>query len=291
LKEKSLSFCQGNGNLECNNRKHIRKHVDRSRIKDNVTFIRQDIESAYNHLFEKSLENYNSKQKRSDRKIKKTYYEHLFDCAPSDYVKISGDKRKSFYEDIVQIGCMEDSGFGTEDFELTAECLKEYMNGFQERNPNFYVFNAVLHLDESTPHLHIDYIPFGHFTRGPEVQNSISQALREMGYGQGIHTLSRWRESEIEALTEICISHGIQPAEQKKNSRDSMSVDEYKEYRKIRKNRIEETEKLKSIMTEVMNILLETQKKTGDNFLFQEEISEYRSRVAELEKEITELRT
>ena len=33
-----------------------------------------------------------------------------------------------------------------EDFQLVADCLKEYMEGFQKRNPNFYVFNAVLHM-------------------------------------------------------------------------------------------------------------------------------------------------
>jgi len=290
LKEKSLSFSQGKGNLGRNNRNYKTQNADSKRTKDNVVFIKHDLGSAYEFLFSKALEQYNSRQERSDRIIKQTYFEHLFGDKPSDFVKYSADKRKSYYEDIVQIGCMEDSGFATEDYKLVAECLTEYMKGFQERNPNFYVFNAVLHMDEATPHLHIDYIPVGHFKRGLPVQNSLSRALDEMGYGKGIHTLSRWRAAEIDALTKICASHGIHPAEPGKG-RGSMSVDEYKEYRKIRDQRIKETEKIKSIMTEVMNILLETQKKTGDNVLFQEEISEYRSRVAELEKEITELRT
>lgn len=34
------------------------------------------------------------------------------------------------------------------------------MNGFAERNPNLKVFNAIMHLDEETPHPHIDYVPF-----------------------------------------------------------------------------------------------------------------------------------
>ena len=81
----------------------------------------------------------------------------------------------------MQVGRMEDSGVGTEDFQLVAEYLKEYMTGFQERNPNFYVFNAVLHMDEQTPHLHIDYIPVGHYQRGQDTQNGIAQALKENG--------------------------------------------------------------------------------------------------------------
>ena len=48
------------------------------------------------------------------------------------------------------------------------------MEGFRNRNPNFYVFNAVLHMDEATPHLHIDYIPVGHYKRGQDTQNGIA---------------------------------------------------------------------------------------------------------------------
>ena len=59
----------------------------------------------------------------------------------------SRDRRKSFYEDIVQISNKDDSGIDSGDFDLVAEFLKEYMQGFQEHNPNFYVFDAVPHLD------------------------------------------------------------------------------------------------------------------------------------------------
>lgn len=75
------------------------------------------------------------------------------------------------------IGTRKDTAVGTPDAEITTECLREYMEGFQARNPNLYVFNAVLHLDESTPHLHINYIPVGHFTRGLEVRNAKNKAL------------------------------------------------------------------------------------------------------------------
>ena len=79
-----------------------------------------------------------------------SYYEHLFGVKPCNTVRTAADKRKSFYEDVVQIGKMEDSGYGTEDFQLVADCLKEYMEGFQNRNPNFYVFNAVLQCSDAT---------------------------------------------------------------------------------------------------------------------------------------------
>ena len=96
----------------------------------------------------------------------------------------------------------------TEDAQLVAACLKEYMAGYQQRNPNFVVFNAVLHMDEATPHLHIDYIPVGHYKRGQDTQNGIAQALKEMGFGSGKDAIARWRKSEIEVLNQICLAHG-----------------------------------------------------------------------------------
>ena len=111
----------------------------------------------------------------------------------------------------MQIGKREDSGYGTEESQLVADCLKEYMEGFQNRNPNFYVFNAVLHMDEATPHLHIDYIPVGHYKRGQDTQNGIAQALKEMGFGEGKQAIARWRAAEVEVLNKICLEHGIKP--------------------------------------------------------------------------------
>ena len=150
---------------------------------------------------------------------------------PCNTVRTAADKRNSFYEDVVQIGKREDSGYGTEDFQLVADCLKEYMEGFQKRNPNFYVFNAVLHMDEATPHLHIDYIPVGHYKRGQDVQNGIAQALKEMGYGEGKQAIARWRAAEVEVLNAICLEHGIQPLAPEK-ARGTLEVEEYKEQRR-----------------------------------------------------------
>ena len=232
MSEKRISHCQGRGSLTHNNRKFNAKNVDDTRTKDNIVFVQQPIEEAYEHLFGAAVERYNAKQKRPDRKITTTYYERVFNRKISQSVVTSADKRKSFYEDVVQIGDMKNTGVGTHDAEIATACLTEYMQGFQERNPNFYVFNAVLHLDEATPHLHIDYIPVGHYKMGVDTQNGIAQALKEMGYSSGKDTISRWREAECKVLTKICARHGIQIAAPEK-SRGSLTVEQYKEYAKI----------------------------------------------------------
>mgnify|MGYP000814630411 FL=1 len=207
MKEKRISFGQGKGSIAHNNREFVADNVDVFRTPDNITFVCQPIGEAYDLLFKESTERYNAKQKRNDRKVHDSYYEHLFGVKPCNTVRTASDKRKSFYEDVVQIGKMEDSGYGTEDFQLMADCLEEYMKEFQNRNPNFYVFNAVLHMDEETPHLHIDYIPVGHYKRGQDIQNGIAQALKEMGYGTGKQAIARWRVAEVEVLNKICLEH------------------------------------------------------------------------------------
>ena len=229
---KSISHCQGKGSLSHNNREFHPKNADISRTPDNITFVKEPISAAYEKLFGAAVERYNAKQKRSDRKIKNGYYEYQFNHKISQNVVTSPDKRKSFYEDVVQIGTMNDTAVGTSDAETAKKCLTEYMEDFQRRNPNFYVFNAVLHMDEATPHLHIDYIPVGHYKRGIDTQNGIAQALKEMGYGEGKDAISKWRKSECGILQEICLRHNIEISEPKKGRGYSYPVAEYKEYKR-----------------------------------------------------------
>lgn len=228
MSTKTISHCQGKGSLAHNNRTFRPKNVDSSRTPDNITFIKEPIAEAYEKLFGEAVDRYNARQKRSDRKIKNGYYEYQFNHQISQNVVTSPDKRKSFYEDVVQIGTMNDTGIGTADAEIAKKCLIKYMEDFQHRNPNFYVFNAVLHMDEATPHLHIDYIPVGHYKRGVDTQNGIAQALKEMGFGEGKDAIAKWRKSECDILREICIRQGLEISEPKKGRGYSYSCDEYK---------------------------------------------------------------
>ena len=223
---KTISMCQGKGSLSHNNREFTAKNIDPSRTPDNIVFVQQDLGEAYHRLFDGVIADYNAKQKRNDRKIP-DYFQHLFNREPSKSVIKGANKQKSFYEDLVQIGTKDDTGVDTPDGEIAVACLKEYMEDFQERNPNFYVFNAVMHLDEATPHLHIDYIPVGHFDRGLDTRNAMAKALEEMGHGKGANAINRWRLAEWEVLHQICIAHGIEISEPKKSRGYSYTVEEY----------------------------------------------------------------
>ncbi|MBQ9808543.1 MAG: plasmid recombination protein [Ruminococcus sp.] len=226
---KSISMCEGKGSLSHNNREFTARNIDSSRTPNNIVFVQQALSDAYHQLFDEAVEKYNACQKRNDRKIH-NYFEHLFNRLPSNSVITGTNKQKSFYEHLVYIGTRKDTAVGTPDAEITTECLREYMEGFQARNPNLYVFNAVLHLDESTPHLHINYIPVGHFTRGLEVRNAKNKALEEMGFGNDAKSNDLWRRSEWNILKNICNAHDIEISEPKKSRGYSYTVEEYGEY-------------------------------------------------------------
>lgn len=261
MKQKRISFGQGKGSLTHNNREFVADNVDPLRTPNNITFVCQPIAEAYDLLFKESTERYNARQKRNDRKIG-DYYEHLFGCKPCNTVKVNALDQKSFYEVVVQIGKREDSGIGTEDKQLVADCLKEYMEGFQNRNPNFYVFNAVLHMDEATPHLHIDYIPVRHYKRGQDTQNGIAQALKEMSFGEGKQAIARWRAAEVEVVNKICLEHGIKPLVPEK-ARGTLEVEEYKEQRRQADELAEQNAQVKAELGEKREMLKAVKEKTA----------------------------
>jgi hypothetical protein len=229
LISRTISICQGKGSIGHNNRTFHTKNTDPARTKNNIVFVREPIGTAYEKLFAEAVKRYNAKQKRSDRKIKNGYFEYQFGQPVTETKLTSPDKRKSFYEYLIQLGTMEDTGVGTEAAEKATTCLCEYMKGFPKRNPNFYIFNAVIHLDEKTPHLHIDYVPVGHYKRGVDTQNGIAQALKEMGYGTGKNAIAKWRQSEYLVFRRICEEQGFIISEPKKSRGVSFAVEEYKE--------------------------------------------------------------
>ena len=247
MTSRNISICQGKGSIGHNNRAFHTKNTDPARTKNNIVFVREPIGTAYDKLFSKAVKRYNAKQKRSDRKVKNGYFEYQFGQPVTETKLTSPDKRKSFYEYLIQLGTMEDTGVGTEAAEKATACLCEYMKGFTERNPNFYVFNAVIHLDEKTPHLHIDYVPVGHYKRGVDTQNGIAQALKEMGYGTGKNAIAKWRQSEYLVFREICEKNGFIISEPKKSRGFSFAVEEYKEIQHEKERLTEELQPLREM--------------------------------------------
>jgi hypothetical protein len=231
MANRRISHARGKGSLNHNNRNHIYKNVDPSRTENNIYYARESLDEAYQKCFGEALENYNTKQKRADRKID-DYYKHLFGNARKDVVAIASNKEKSFYEIVVGIGDRNTCPVGSPDGELATKILGEYAKGFSERNPNFYVFNSVMHLDEKTPHLHIDYVPIADgYKNGLQTRNSQSVALQQMGFGKSKNSINEWRIQERKILRELCQKYGLEISEETKGRGKTFTPDEYKDIR------------------------------------------------------------
>jgi len=202
LVERTISFMNGEGSLGHNTRAFIASNVDANRTKDNITLVNEDLKQVYHKLFDDSLKKYNAKQKRKDRQIK-NYYD-----------KISRSKQeKLFYEVIVQIGNRDDTGVGSDAADIAVLALQDYVELFIRRNPQLYVFGAYIHMDEETPHVHIDFVPFSTDNkRGLETKNSLKGALASRGFeseGKGNTEWQQWSEAEKEDIAMIMQKYGI----------------------------------------------------------------------------------
>lgn len=228
LGAKTISFPKGKGHLTHNNRDFISKNVVPERTSWNRVYMQESLEQAYEKCFGQALMDYNATQKRKDRR-KENYLKEI---------ENSGNKEKTFYENIVQIGKKEDTpvvdtdGNLTEEAKVAIEILEQYAKTFQKRNPNLYLFNCVMHLDEATPHLHIDYIPVAHgYKTGMETRNSLTKALQQMGFAKAVSKKENetvaWQQRERAFLTELCQEKGID-VEVLGIQRDNLSLPEYK---------------------------------------------------------------
>lgn len=194
----------------------------------NRIYIQESLEQAYEKCFGQALRDYNAAQMRKDRR-KENYLKEI---------ENSGNKEKTFYENIVQIGKKDDTpvvgvdGKLTEEAKAAIEILEKYAKTFQKRNPNLYLFNCVMHLDEATPHLHIDYIPVANgYKTGMKTRNSLTKALQQMGFAKAVSKKENetvaWQQRERTYLTELCQEKGID-VEVLGVQRDNLTLPEYK---------------------------------------------------------------
>ena len=201
--KRTISFMTGKGSVNHNSRKFHAKNTDPERSCLNVEYCNGNVKDVYHELFDEALARYNEKQTRSDRRID-DYYEKIR----------SGKQEKPFHEIILQIGDKDNMGAKTENGQLAAKVLDKYMRDFQRRNPTLRVFSAYLHMDEATPHLHIDFVPYTTGSkRGLDTRVSLKQALSALGFKGGTRReteLNQWVAYEKEQLAAVMLEHGIE---------------------------------------------------------------------------------
>ena len=217
----TISGMTGRGSIRHNNRSFSAANIDRSRTGLNVTFCQEDLKQVYHQVFDEALAAYNAKKKKTRDKIP-DYYEHIR----------QGKQEKLFHEVIFQIGNKDDCGCGSLDGDRAAAVLAEFAESFQERNPHLRVFNAVMHMDEATPHIHIDFVPVAtEQTRGLQTRVSMKQALKQQGFtslGRNMTEWRAWMDREKQTLAELAQAHEFEIVSLG-GGRKHMDLPEYRE--------------------------------------------------------------
>ena len=280
--KRTISFMTGKGSVNHNSRKFHAKNTDPERSCLNVEYCNENVKDVYHELFDEALARYNEKQTRSDRRID-DYYEKIR----------SGKQEKPFHEIILQIGDKDNMGAKTENGRLAAKVLDKYMRDFQRRNPTLRVFSAYLHMDEATPHLHIDFVPYTTGSkRGLDTRVSLKQALSALGFKGGARReteLNQWVAYEKEQLAAVMLEHGIE-WEKKGTHEKHLSVLEFekkeraKEVAELEQSISDGKERLSDIQIQHRKAVQETEQIRQKGEAIRQEVSEL-SEISDLLKE------
>ncbi|WP_418482710.1 plasmid recombination protein [Frisingicoccus sp.] len=263
----------GKGSVNHNSRKFHAKNTDPERSYLNVEYCNENVKDVYHELFNEALARYNKKQTRSDRRID-DYYEKIR----------SGKQEKPFYEIILQIGDKDNMGAKTENGQLAAKVLDKYMQDFQRRNLTLRVFSSYLHMDEATPHLHIDFVPYTTGSkRGLDIRVSLKQALSALGFKGGTRReteLNQWVAYEKEQLAAVMLEYGIE-WDKKGTHEKHLSVLDFE-----KKERAKEVAKLEQSISDgkerLSDIQIQQRKAEQETERIRHEGEEIRQEVSEL---------
>ena len=273
----SISMPQGRGNRQHNLRNYgegkLPSNIDVTRTDQNIVWKDETITHAYHRIFDDAVAEYNAKQKRKDRQIK-DYRTHILN---------SKNGEKEFYEDVLQWGKQEDFMEHPEWRDIAKECLLEYIDGFEDRNPGLELIGAYIHMDEASPHMHFDYIPVAEgYKTGVQKRNSLDRAMRNLiavrtgseysprpdekdASGKCTDNATKqWKEMERAHFKKICIRRGLAvDGEIKTPERDSLSVLEYKaEMRKQEIQKLETQEKeLRGTLRNLQSLIKQAEEK------------------------------
>lgn len=225
MEERTLSITIGSGDIRHNNRLFKPSNVDHSRTPDNITIIKEDIQDAYHRLFDESVNNYNENQKRNDRKIK-NYFDKIY----------RSKKEKPFYEFIVQVGNQNDQP----DQKKCEAILEDFHKMMQKDYPNMAIFNSVIHVDESTPHLHLDFIPVGEgYKKGLEKRVSMQKALQNLGFSN----YADFRNDLMQKFEEIAKKHEIERKRDVAIGERHLTIQDYRALQRMAEQKIENLDK------------------------------------------------
>ena len=211
-KKHSLSTCgKVSGASKHNLRKYESDEYDRRFIeilRGGDSYILDDVKAIYHQEFDEIVAEYNA-GKRSDRQIE-------------DYLKYVSDSGKNDVaaEVIIQIGDKEFWSDKTEEQKRTCvELLDEQIGKLEELVPDFKIASAVVHLDESSPHMHVIGVPVaGGYKRGPKKQATKTKVFTQESLQMLQEEMHQFAQNQIYLHPEIFDGEELKRIERGRNS-------------------------------------------------------------------------
>lgn len=167
-------------------------HIDADRSTQNVVLTDKSLRKFFDEIFGEAIKKYNAKnqQKHPERCTTVAQYYSKYRSRTQEAIVQIGDG--TTYQGIVAKYGQEKA----DNFYKTA--LENAFKKFEKENPSLKVFGAYIHMDETTPHLHLDFLPVAESKRGQSVKVSMDGAMKEIGFARsksdkfGENPFQRW---------------------------------------------------------------------------------------------------
>ena len=217
----------------------------------------KDVQQVYHDEFDEALREFNQKQNRDDRKIK-DYLKHVSDSKSNDVAA----------EIIIQIGDQDFWKDRSMEFKKSMiPCFQEQLDRLKELCPDFKIANAVVHLDEKSPHMHVVGVPVAKgYKRGLSKRCSKTKVFTQK-------SLEKLQEAMRHDITlPDCVAKVDSNLKQRTKGRNhdltKKELTELNEEKKDLQNSIKLLEYSKKEETEIINNLIEEEKKLTDRIRY-----------------------
>ena len=192
----------------------------------------KDVQNLYQKEFLQAQLEYDNKQTRADRKIG-DYFNHISKDSKHDLA----------CELIIELGDMDFWNDKTMDYKKQmTEVYKDQIYKLMEVVPDFKVANAVVHYDETSPHMHLVGIPVKDgYKNGMKKQVAKSKIFTK----ESLKTLQdKMRAYCIEKFNEVYVQKATLKKKQKGRNKD-IHVNEMEGYRELKREQEKNAKKLK----------------------------------------------
>lgn len=212
-------------------------NIDFMKTHKNVVIENRRIEDVYRECFGAAAEAYSAKQ------VEKGHPERQI----HDYLEhVRKDKKlNEMYEFVVQCGNMDDHLTDEQSIAIYKQWLKDFKEKYGKQ---FAVKQAIIHLDEATPHMHVEVVPVAESKRGLSVQNSLNKAVKQAGHDNYKDMLAGWDEVLDTAMKD----HGFERvAGDRDKQMGGVDMRTYKRSMEVRKQTAEAEARLECLQREI----------------------------------------